>query len=349
MSDQTPETVTASRAGLIAVVLALLALFGLTATDLIVDDGDDGDAGPPTTTTVAPTTTTVPPTTTTTAPPTTTTTAAPPSSGTETWFDDFATDTLDNYDLIVTHRNVDLSGFDGFSGGSWTGDHEATPDGCGPPGTQRDLSWQPGDTYESRLQSIYWCPVGTGHVMTSMGDVDGYSWVALTPARDFTDVVQVSWDVNGTDLGTRQFPEVKLIPIDVFDPLNLPCVILSPTPCNTSTYGELGAFGFTEFNDNQTFATPDGSPNVQCNLPADPEADASKAIRRTHVLTDNGDGTVTLEIEGKGVCTVPGSFPDGDVRVVFADHNYTPLKGCPNAECAGFTWHWDNFGVIFEG
>ena len=37
--------------------------------------------------------------------------------------------------------------------------------------------------------------------------------------------------------------------------------------------------------------------------------------------------------------TFQGSFPDGDVNVVFKDHNYTPDKdGVP----VGHTWHWDN-------
>ena len=42
-----------------------------------------------------------------------------------------------------------------------------------------------------------------------------------------------------------------------------------------------------------------------------------------------------------------GSFPDGAVKVVFQDHNYTPTKsdngvgGWP----IGFTWHWDEIVV----
>lgn len=266
----------------------------------------------------------------------TTTTTVAPSGG---WNDDFATNTLDQYEWFVTHRNVDINGFPNFSGGSWTGDHD---ENCGPPGTQRDLSWDPSDPYVFRGDSIYWCPVGTGHVMTSVGDVDGYSWAGFTPAVSFTDVVEVAWDVNGTDLGNRQFPEVKIIPADTWDPALPPCVV--DLPCNTPSYEFYGGFGIAEFNDEVHIDFADGT-EYNFTPPVDVEANASKAIRREHVVTDNGDGTITLFIEGRGTWTVNGSFPDGEVKVILADHNYSPNKACGNAECVGYTWHWDNFRV----
>ena len=42
-------------------------------------------------------------------------------------------------------------------------------------------------------------------------------------------------------------------------------------------------------------------------------------------MKDNGDGTVTFTGAGVSI-TEQGSFPDGPVRVVFYDHNYTPDK-----------------------
>ncbi len=42
--------------------------------------------------------------------------------------------------------------------------------------------------------------------------------------------------------------------------------------------------------------------------------------------------------------TAPGSFPDGEVRVVFADHNYTPRKDLPPG--GTFTWHWDDIQIF---
>ena len=70
----------------------------------------------------------------------------------------------------------------------------------------------------------------------------------------------------------------------------------------------------------------------------DPEGCASKAIRRTFTITDNGNNTLTLTAFGQ-TYTFAGSFPAGGFNVVFKDHNYTPDKdGTP----VGHTWHWDN-------
>jgi hypothetical protein len=70
----------------------------------------------------------------------------------------------------------------------------------------------------------------------------------------------------------------------------------------------------------------------------DPEGAASKAIRRPFSMTDNRNGTITVNYGGLRTFTVPGTFP-AEFAVVFKDHNYTPDKdGIP----VGYTWHWDN-------
>ena len=58
-------------------------------------------------------------------------------------------------------------------------------------------------------------------------------------------------------------------------------------------------------------------------------------------MTDNGNGTITVDYAGLATYTVNGSFPD-HFSVVFKDHNYTPEKDDPPV---GFTWHWDNIFV----
>ena len=59
-------------------------------------------------------------------------------------------------------------------------------------------------------------------------------------------------------------------------------------------------------------------------------------------------GTLTFGIETEDgsfhEVTRSGSFPTGPVRVVFADHNYTPTKDEPSD--ITFTWHWDNITVL---
>jgi hypothetical protein len=73
----------------------------------------------------------------------------------------------------------------------------------------------------------------------------------------------------------------------------------------------------------------------------DPEGCDSKVLRRPFSITDNGNGTITFQFNSFAQ-TVPGSFPSGDFKVMFKDHNYTPDKdGTP----VGHTWHWDNIVV----
>lgn len=295
--------------------------------------GPYDECAPPTTTTSTTTTTT-------------TTTTTVPVGG--VWSEDFATPaSLDRFEIGVYHRNVDSANFPNFSGGSWFGDHAPLPgDACEGPDTRRELSWQPG---EPRDIHVYWCDLGTGHLMTTMGDVDLYSIVSFTPNDTFVGVAEIRWDVNVTALGdspnNRQFTEVKVIPAAVFDVHNLPCAV--ELPCGTDDMGTLGAVGVSSHHNALRFNN--GTGPSSCSPSNDPEGLASKAIRREHVLTDNGDGTVTYAVEGRGACTFSGSFPAGPVRVVFADHSYTPEKDCGDAECPGYTWHWDDIEVHYEG
>jgi len=79
--------------------------------------------------------------------------------------------------------------------------------------------------------------------------------------------------------------------------------------------------------------------------------------RYEHVFRDNGNGTLSFGIEqADNTFTwveAPGSFPQGDVRVVVAFHNYTGTKsgngpgfsGNLSPSTGGFTWHWDNLSV----
>jgi hypothetical protein len=73
----------------------------------------------------------------------------------------------------------------------------------------------------------------------------------------------------------------------------------------------------------------------------DPEGCASRAIRRTFSITDNDNGTLTINYGGLFTQTVPGRLPD-TYEVYFKDHNYNPDKDGP---IAGHTWHWDTIRV----
>lgn len=287
----------------------------------------------PATTTVAPTTSS---STTTTVPPTT-----PPSTGVQ-YVNTFDTaGSLDALDPWVFHRNIDIHDFWGFSGGTWTGDHDVN---CGPPDTQRPLSFTPGDNQAERVaNSMYWCPNGGGHFMTSMGDVDGYSMVTFSPDQVFADVTEVCVDVNLTDLGTRQWWKIGVVTDQLYRSTvnGVPGFLVSDVSAS-DTPGLVGS--------NRQIASWSGVGAYPAKLrigntvgPTSNPTPNDKMTRHPVCFTDNGDGTLTFTVAGVSM-TRSGSFPAGPVRVVIYDHNYTPTKsesGYPQ----GFTWHWDNLIV----
>lgn len=285
------------------------------------------------------------------------------------FFEDFAAEGWKTrFDYDIYHRDEHLGAHD-----QWPGDHRSTGHGdhCGPPEDKRIIPRGKKSEGFNDLW-IYRCVPGgdtaLAHLMTSIGDASGYSIGAFAPKEVFTDVTEVRWDVNMTDLGPRQFPEVKIMPVNSFDFQNLPCAI-EWLPCDTSMHGQLGSVG-TSFM-SQSLTINNGNDYIGAEswwkswMYQNDPALSDIRERRQHYFRDNGNGTLTFGAETpstgpravstcSGRCrvtpdgnfyeiTVPGRFPDGNVRVVFADHNYTPTKDNP----ATFTWHWDNI-TVFE-
>jgi hypothetical protein len=308
-----------------------------------------------TTTTLAPTTTTstVAPTTTTTVAPTTTTTQPPaPSSGNFVEF--FTGNTgLERFQVEVFHRNRGTQilgqppvtwGDPQSHGGTWTADHDLA---CGAPETQRPMSSSASDFNVDEL--VYVC---RDHVMTTMGDVDGYSIVSFSPDQTFTaaDFRRVSWEVNVTDLGGRQWWEVVVVPLD--EP-HLATIDWMASVANIAAYGP-GTIAVANGPTGGNLAVttqgvtrnPYGWHGICTEVwGSDLGGCEAKHIRRTFELVDNRNGTITVSFLGQS-WTYPGTFPE-QFKVYFKDHNYTPDKDdkCPGGVCPGYTWHWDNIFV----
>ena len=183
--------------------------------------------------------------------------------------------------------------------------------------------------------------------MTSIGDTSGYSTGWFSPRTVFTTEKSISWDVNVTDLKNRQWWEVSVVPVTFYSGV-------AACPGCTSTLGAsnlpappadavIASIGPN--SDVSVFAggSQHGVGQSMCSgwNALDLEGCASKAIRRTFSLTDNGNGTVTFRF-GANAWTYKGSFPAGGYKVVFKDHNYTPDK---DGRPVGHTWHWDNIIV----
>lgn len=236
---------------------------------------------------------------------------------------------LDRFRTGIYHRDENL-----VAETSWQGDHDQS---CGAPTTSRTIRRDDPDA------SFYVC---RDHLMTAVGDTAGYSTAFFTPTKSFADISSVSWSVNVTDLGGRQWWEVAVLAAD--DPDLVAIDWLSPDPSGLPSYpADAVVMGNGPFGGDLRLTAggetinPTGFRSMCGSSGLDPEGCASKMVRRPFTLTDNGNGTVSLEMFGE-TYTVAGSFPDGDLKVVFKDHNYTPDKdGVP----IGHTWHWDDIAI----
>lgn len=312
-----------------------------------------------TTTTVDPTTTTsTTSTTTTTQPPgTTTTTTQPPVGGAfvETFTDDEAWRT--RWDVDIHHRdevNVSLT--------PWVGDHDLT---CSPPDIQRQVSatdHDPGPGID-RSEQVYRCGtdggVGNAHMMTSIGDVDGYSTISFSPKQAFAQLHKVCWDQNVTDAGGRGWTEVVIVPASKVADGNLNHVnpefeSVDDTEKfhDNSTWGAMihgQYFGLEVFANGVT-----SKAGEYYQFGRDVAGQQSRAIRRQHCLFINANNTVTVQVDqgvdGFWTHTYPGVI-QANSRVIFEQHAYTPDKDGEACQTRGvltgcrYTWHWDNLTI----
>jgi len=153
------------------------------------------------------------------------------------------------------------------------------------------------------------------HMMTSIGDTSAYSTGWFSPKQTFTDETSVSWDVNVTDLGARQWWEVAIMPAS-FNSGVASCpkcsVIdwLSPSPSGLPSYpADAVVVGNGPFGNNFSAHSNGDSFNPAGWRPVCADGDwrayalggaacDSKATRLPFTLTDNGNNTVTLEAFG---------------------------------------------------
>lgn len=260
-----------------------------------------------------------------------------------------AADFYDRFQLGVHFRGVEMgSGDEVLWDKGFSGDHDMS---CGGPASQREIHAHPeidgANTDLEKSELFWWCAPGgdaaKGHVMTGMGDIDGYSIIAFSPDQMFTDAERVCWDVNLTDLGPRKWTSVGVIPEKAYQDNDRRLDYVSPgTREIDETVLDIPDGSFMYRNDDHAFRLFNPE---EVLVDGEQFSTSDKAYRYEHCLVDNGDGTVTMSQERDGGVvhrkTVDGSFPD-EARVIFMDDNYTPDKdGLP----AGYTWHWDNIIV----
>jgi hypothetical protein len=260
---------------------------------------------------------------------------------------------LERFRTGVFHRDVDAHGFPiGVPGQrTWPADHDIHH-GSGDCGNPHDFK-HTADKVD-RDSSFFVC---RDHLMTTMGHVDSYSVVWFSPDQEFDSVSRVCWSANRSRdlLGHRQWWEVAITP--------------AGNPDVTAIWWLAGTANVPTYSDDTVVAHfGPGNPVTQylsigrneyrtSNGHADPEANNSLAIRRDFCVFELNADTVRYQWWGPNGVTSwadgPGQFPDGPVKVVFKDHNYTPNKDCEHmadglggpGTCRSYSWHWDNIRV----
>jgi hypothetical protein len=224
----------------------------------------------------------------------------------------------------------------------WHGDHD---ENCGDATTQRLIP------RSDSSKAVYVCEE---HMMSAIGDTSGYSIAWFTPDADFNgqpdtfsrgdatgQSTTVGWDVSVRNLGSRLWWEVHVVPkgASAFTAVDYIAETADVEPYHPATIavgnGPLGSDG--SFFVDGAQRDPFGVHNL-CDF--DAEGCAARELRRRFSVTDNLNGTVTIDFLGTPY-TYAGQFPD-EFQVYFNAHAFTPTKdGVPPS----FTWHWDNIVI----
>lgn len=338
------------------------------------------DEPEPPTSTLAPTTTVAPTTTiaaTTTVAPTTTT----PSPGllfSEDFTDPAAFQSRFDYDWAgALHAG---SAWGGDKNG-WPMDHDMS---CGNPNTTSHNVFIGGgnnahgedspasDTAAAFMACLPGGNPASGHLMTSM-NTEGYTQLWFSPKPLFNDVRKVCFDNNLTFLGNGQWFQLVFLTAaeaarkPVVDGVTIDTMALGytspafPAGGGPSTFQGTAGAGVRFLVNNpgngqaHNLAIQAWSESqFQGNGVTAGPATTDKAPRYQICTTDNGNGTLTV-VNGSPDGTVhtniiPGSIPDGQIRVVLEHDEYNPDKHHGDQEIAtnsgeGYTYHWDNLLV----
>ncbi|MEM8707752.1 MAG: hypothetical protein AAGE98_14910 [Actinomycetota bacterium] len=253
---------------------------------------------------------------------------------------------------------------------------------CTPPEETR--AWTRIEPHQLTYRCLPGGNLEAAHQMSVAPDVTGYSFTAASPDLVFDEVEHISFEVNMTSVGVRNFWEVAVIPADEAWVDGMPCI--PDLPCNDSyDYDDIDAIGFGNQNYNgsgfqiATPAKPDGYIFVRDSVVSLPNGDTQYLqcddesfcfrasvhqgqqdvrARFEVIVEQRDDGLWFGQEETDGTfhwVSLEGErLPEGPVRVVLKFHGYTPTKsgqgpgfdGNLSASVGGFTWHWDDLEVV---
>ncbi len=268
----------------------------------------------------------------------------------------------DNFDYVATHRSHPKDHFT-KAYDPFLVDHDETCTGPNPevsPLPQRYVRTVQDSNGSNPDETFFICK---NHMMSSMGEVEGYSVSAFWPRQEFNfaDGGVLEFEVNINDShAVRSWWEVMIVPRDQLK------VGAGPTDSPISeTYPDDRIV--LDFRRNvRTIKVGTGALAPEgwlaketqrgqwdfawwSNLyPEDPALD-DRRIRRT-MRIELGDEQITWSIEtadgsfDSWTVDVPGGLPFDEGLVLFKTHAYNPIK---DGNLDTYTFHWDN--IRFDG
>lgn len=254
------------------------------------------------------------------------------------------------FDYVVTHRSHPKEHFSVFE--PFLADHAescAGPDPGVNPLPQHSVVTNHESSGTNPDPSFYMCK---NHMMSSMGDVAGYSVTAFWPrqAFNFNECAILEFDVNINREHPRSWWEVMITPrsqlkvgsASSFAPIE------ERYPEDRFVFSFLG--GQREIEVGTGALDPDGVLVKESErsiwaerFPNDPANSDRRVRRKMHIaFVDNQihwsiakeDGTFDTEI-----VDLPQGFPFSEGLVLFKTHAYTPEK---DGNFDTYTFHWDN-------
>ncbi|MEM8747599.1 MAG: hypothetical protein AAGF91_12925, partial [Actinomycetota bacterium] len=314
------------------------------------------------TTTTAPASTTLPPATTPVAPPT-----DPPAAGwsfIETFDGDPSSPSQDllpdGFEYVATHRSHPGHHFS-KTYAPFPADHGEKcegPDPAAPILPQHTVETRQNTNGTDRDDSFFIC---RNHMMSSMGDVEGYSVTAFWPRQefDFSNGATLEFDVNlNDDHAVRSWWEVMIVPRDELK------VGAGPVDSPISETYPLDRVVLDFRRNVRTIKVgtgalaPDGWVAKETqrgqwdwawwrDLHPDDPALVDRRIRRTMRVEIEDDRIVWgIEAEDGTMDTwsvdVPGGLPFDEGLVLFKTHAYNPTK---DQNLDTYTFHWDNIAI----
>lgn len=260
-----------------------------------------------------------------------------------------------SFDYVVTHRTHPAEHLKTFN--SFLADHDMSCAGPNPalsPLPQHAVTTSHLSNGKNPDESFYICK---NHMMSSMGEVEGYSVSAFWPKQefDFSNGGQLEFDVNLNDNHPRSWWEVVIMPRE-----QLRVGAAHEWLPIDETYPE-DRIIFDFIDNKRTIQVGTGAIEPEGIIagssdwtnwaglhPNDP-ANSDRRIRRTMRMKLESERIIWSIQRANGTfddytVNVPGGLPFTRGLVVFKTHAYTPIKeGNRNV----YTFHWDN--IRFSG